>query len=33
MMVARDGVEPPTPAFSEQAYLKQSTTYNFTWDR
>src|SRR5215469_9102242 len=29
-MVARDGIEPPTPAFSERAYLEQSTTYRFT---
>ena len=29
-MVARDGVEPPTPAFSEQASVEQSTTYKFT---
>jgi len=28
--LTRDGFEPPTPAFSEQAHLGQSTTYNFT---
>jgi hypothetical protein len=29
-VAARDGVEPPTPAFSGQAQLELSTTYNFT---
>ena len=28
MMVARDGVEPPTPAFSELGYLMFSMTWN-----
>ena len=32
MMVARDGVEPPTPAFSDLVQPKPTTTYRFAGD-
>ena len=32
MMVARDGVEPPTPAFSECVQPVFLRTYKDTWD-
>ena len=32
MMVARDGVEPPTPAFSDLVQPKLTTTYRFAGD-
>jgi len=32
MMVARDGVEPPTPAFSDLDQPEPTTTYRFAGD-
>jgi hypothetical protein len=32
MMVARDGVEPPTPAFSDLVQSKPTATYRFAGD-
>jgi len=32
MMVARDGVEPPTPAFSDLVQPEPTTTYRFAGD-
>jgi hypothetical protein len=32
IMVARDGVEPPTPAFSDLSQPTLSTTYRFAGD-
>jgi hypothetical protein len=32
MMVARDGVEPPTPAFSDLGQPEPTTTYRFAGD-